>query len=58
MPASIAARGIPGLARLLLRWIPEGRDVPDYKRQCAAIGVTLQMAGGAVLGVILQAVLA
>ncbi len=31
-------RGIPGLAKLLLNWIPEGRDVPDYKRQPAAIG--------------------
>jgi hypothetical protein len=28
-------RGIPGLGRLLLRWIPEGRDVPDYRRPLA-----------------------
>jgi hypothetical protein len=28
-------RGIPGVGRLLLHWIPEGRDVPDYRRPLA-----------------------
>ena len=31
-------RGIPGVVRLLLNWMPEGRDVPDYRRPLAAIG--------------------
>ena len=32
-------RGIPWLARFLLLWIPEGKAVPEYKRQLAAIGL-------------------
>jgi hypothetical protein len=51
-------RGIPGVSRLLLRWIPEGQDVPDYRRQLAALGVTGQMFLGAVIGIAAQAVLA
>jgi hypothetical protein len=51
-------RGIPGLAQLLLRWIPEGRDVPEYGRQRAAIGVTAQMFAGAFLGIAAQGLLA
>ncbi len=51
-------RGIPWLARLLLQWIPEGKAVPEYKRQPAAIGLTLQMFGGAFLGIAAQALLA
>ncbi|MCI0598808.1 MAG: hypothetical protein L0Y60_04690 [Beijerinckiaceae bacterium] len=51
-------RGIPGLGRRLLNWIPEGRDVPDYKRQLAAIFVTAQMFGGAILGGLVQVSLA
>jgi hypothetical protein len=41
-------RGIPWLARLLLQWIPEGKAVPEYKRQPAAIGLTVQMFGAQV----------
>jgi hypothetical protein len=26
-------RGIPWLSRLLLQWMPEGKAVPEYKRQ-------------------------
>jgi hypothetical protein len=33
-------RGIPSLARLLLQWIPEGKAMPEYKRQPAAMGLT------------------
>jgi hypothetical protein len=44
-------RGIPGVSRVLLNWIPEGRDVPEYKRQPAAIGLTIQMFTGAFLGI-------
>jgi hypothetical protein len=51
-------RGIPWLARLLLQWMPEGRDVPEYKRQLAAIGLTTQMFAGAGLGLAAQWVLA
>jgi hypothetical protein len=51
-------RGIPWLAWLLLQWTPEGRDVPDYKRQLVAIGLTVQMFAGAFLGVAAQTVLA
>ncbi len=51
-------RGIPWLARLLLQWIPEGKAVPEYKRQPAAIGLTVQMFAGAFLGIAAQAFLA
>ncbi len=51
-------RGIPWLARLILNWIPEGKAVPEYKRQPAAIGLTVQMFAGAVLGIAAQAFLA
>ncbi|MGH6839792.1 MAG: hypothetical protein ACREDT_13540 [Methylocella sp.] len=51
-------RGIPGVSRLLLRWIPEGRDVPDYRRPLAALVLTGQMFAGAFLGVVAQAILA
>jgi hypothetical protein len=51
-------RGIPWLARLLLQWIPEGKAVPEYKRQPAALGLTIQMFAGAFLGISAQAFLA
>jgi hypothetical protein len=51
-------RGIPWLARLLLQWIPEGKAVPEYKRQPAAIGLIVQMFAGAGLGIAAQAFLA
>jgi hypothetical protein len=51
-------RGIPGLAKLLLNWIPEGRDMPDYKRQPAAIGLMIQMFAGAALGIAVQLTIA
>jgi hypothetical protein len=51
-------RGIPWLARLLLQWIPEGKAVPEYKRQLATIGLTTQMFAGAGLGIAAQALLA
>jgi hypothetical protein len=50
-------RGIPWLARLLLQWIPEGKAVPEYKRQPAAIGLTIQVFAGAFLGFAAQAFL-
>ena len=50
-------RGIPWLARLLLQWMPEGKAVPEYKRQLAAIGLTGQMFAGVALGIAAQALL-
>jgi hypothetical protein len=52
------SRGIPGSGRLLLLWIPEGKAVPEYKRQPAAIGLTVQMFADAGLGIVAQAFLA
>ena len=52
------SRGIPGSGRLLLLWIPEGKAVPEYKRQPAAIGLTVQMLAGAGLGIAAQTILA
>ena len=51
-------RGIPWLAQLLLQWIPEGKAVPEYKRQLAAIGLTAQMFAGVGLGIAAQGFLA
>jgi hypothetical protein len=51
-------RGVPGISRLLLHWIPEGRDVPDYRRPLAALALTIQMFAGAFLGIAAQALLA
>jgi hypothetical protein len=51
-------RGVPWLARLLLKWIPEGKAVPDYRRPLAAIGLTTQMFAGVGLGLAAQAFLA
>jgi hypothetical protein len=51
-------RGVPGVSRLLLRWIPEGREVPDYRRPLAALVLTGQMFAGAFLGIAAQALLA
>jgi hypothetical protein len=42
----------------LLQWMPEGRAVPEYKRQLAAIGLTTQMFAGVGLGIAAQALLA
>ena len=51
-------RGIPGVSRLLLRWVPEGREVPDYRRPLAALVLTGQMFAHAFLGIAAQAFLA
>ncbi len=51
-------RGIPWLGRLLLQWLPEGKAVPEYKRQLTAIGLTGQMFAGAGLGIAAQGLLA
>ncbi len=51
-------RGVPGVSRLLLHWIPEGKGVPDYKWPLAALALTIQMFAGAFLGIAAQAFLA
>jgi hypothetical protein len=51
-------RGIPWLARLVVQWIPKDGVLPDYKRQPLAIGLTVEMVSGVVLGIVAQAVLA
>jgi hypothetical protein len=51
-------RGIPGVSRLLLQWIPEGREVPDYRRPLAALVLTGQKSSGAFVGIAAQALLA
>jgi hypothetical protein len=51
-------RGVPWLAWLLLRWIPEGKDMPEYRRQLTANALTVQMFVGPFLGIAAQALLA
>ena len=51
-------RGFPGVSQLLLRWMPEGREVPDYRRPLAALALTGQMFSGAFLGIAAQGLLA
>jgi len=51
-------RGIPWLARLVVQWVPKDGDLPDYKRQPVAIGLTVQMVSGAALGIAAQGLLA
>jgi hypothetical protein len=48
----------PGVSRLLLQWIPEGREAPDYRRPLAALVLTGQMFSGGFLGIAAQAFLA
>jgi hypothetical protein len=51
-------RTAPGLPSLLLRFMPAGRAVPAFDRTWVALILTLQVAGGAILGVAAQALLA
>jgi hypothetical protein len=51
-------RAAPGMTTLLLRHMPAGRDVPAFDRAWVALVLTLQVAGGVVLGIAAQAVLA
>jgi hypothetical protein len=50
-------RGLPWLGRGLLRWIPEDRDVPEYRRPASAALITVQVLTGLALGLIAQFVL-
>jgi hypothetical protein len=51
-------RGAPGLASVLLRRLPAGRAVPTYKRTWIALLVSVQIFGGAALGIAAQGFLA
>jgi hypothetical protein len=51
-------RTAPGLPLLLLKKVPAGRAVPAFDRAWVALVLTLQVAGGVILGVAAQALLA
>jgi hypothetical protein len=50
-------RGVPGVPSLLLRFMPDGEAVPAFDRAWIALVLTLQIALGAILGVVAQALL-
>jgi hypothetical protein len=50
-------RGLPWLGRSLLKWIPENRDVPRYKRPVSALLLTGQWFAGLFLGISAQTIL-
>jgi hypothetical protein len=47
-------RGVPGLNPLLLRYIPVGKAVPAFDRAWIALILTVQILGGAILGIVVQ----
>jgi hypothetical protein len=47
-------RGAPGLPSLLLRFMPANRAVPAFDRAWIATVLTLQLVGGAMLGIVVQ----
>jgi hypothetical protein len=51
-------RTAPGLPSLLLRFMPAGRAVPAFDRGWIALVLTLQVAGGVILGIAAQVLLA
>jgi hypothetical protein len=52
------ARTAPGLPSLLLRSLPAGQAVPAFDRAWLALVLTMQVAGGVILGIAAQALLA
>jgi hypothetical protein len=50
-------RGLPGLPMVMFRKLPPGKAVPDFDRNWIALVLTLQIVGGAVLGIAAQALL-
>jgi hypothetical protein len=50
-------RGVPGVPSLLLRFMPANRAVPTFDRAWIALVLTLQIIGGAILGVVAQILL-
>jgi hypothetical protein len=52
-------RGLPGVPTLLLRFMPVSeRAVPDFNRAWIATVLSLQVVGGAIVGIVAQALLA
>lgn len=51
-------RAVPGIGLLLLRWLPADRAAPIYDRAWIALVLTLQVAGGIMVGIAAQALLA
>ena len=51
-------RSVPGLSSLLLPFLPSDRAAPTYDRAWIALVLTLQAAGGVLLGIVAQALLA
>jgi hypothetical protein len=50
-------RGLPGLPALLLRFMPANGPVPAFDRAWIATVLTLQLVGGAIVGIVVQATL-
>jgi hypothetical protein len=47
-------RGVPGVPSLLLRFMPANRPVPTFDRAWIATVLTLQLVGGAIVGIVVQ----
>jgi hypothetical protein len=47
-------RGVPGVPSLLLRFMPANKAVPAFERTWIATVLTLQLVGGAILGIVVQ----
>jgi hypothetical protein len=47
-------RGVPGVAALLLKFMPANQAVPVFDRAWIATVLTLQLVGGAILGIAVQ----
>jgi hypothetical protein len=47
-------RGVPGVPSLLLKFMPANKAVPAFDRAWVATVLTLQLVGGAILGIVVQ----
>jgi hypothetical protein len=47
-------RGIPGVSSLLVKFMPTNKAVPAFDRAWIATVLTLQLVGGAILGILVQ----
>jgi hypothetical protein len=50
-------RGVPGVPSLLLKFMPANKAVPAFDRAWIATVLTLQLVGGAILGIMVQGAL-
>ena len=51
-------RGVPGVSQLLLHFMPATKAVPAFDRAWLALVLTSQSAGGAILGLFAQLLIA